>query len=59
LFAPDLERMVSPVTQVQYMKNAIIETISETTDEEVIRNIYTVLMTIGSVTSLELQPADS
>ena len=59
MFAPDLERMVSPVTQVQYMKNAIIETISETTDEEVIRNIYTVLMTIGSVTSLELQPADS
>ena len=59
MFAQEKERMVSPVTQVQYMKNAIIETISETTDEEVIRYIYTVLMTISSVTSLELQQADS
>lgn len=33
------------MTQMQYMKKAIIETISETTDEEVVSNIYAMLMT--------------
>ena len=32
------------MTQMQYMKKAIIETISETTDEEVVSNIYAMLM---------------
>ena len=47
------------MTQMQYMKNAIIETISETTDEEVVCNIYAMLMTAVSEIPPESYQGDS
>lgn len=47
------------MSMMQYMKNAIIETISETTDEEVVRNIYTMLMATINVENQESSQEDS
>lgn len=44
-----------PMTYADYMKGAIIETVSTLTDEKTLNYIYTMLM--GAVTS-ETKPAD-
>ena len=44
------------MTYVDYMKNAILETITNTTDENIIRYVYTTLM---NSTPEEMLPKDS
>jgi hypothetical protein len=53
------ERKVPRMTEVQYMKNAIFETISETTDAKLVRYIYTMLMATISENFLESSQEDS
>ena len=44
-------------TQADYIKNAIIEVVQETTDEGVLNYIYTALM--NALAAVETQQADS
>ncbi|MBQ2976822.1 MAG: hypothetical protein IJE17_04970 [Clostridia bacterium] len=46
-------------TMIKYMKNSIIETISETTDENLVSYIYTMLMSAISENPLESSQEDS